>query len=239
MVGRLPEALADADEALAEARLIGEVGRVQGCLAERAWVHFLLGDREGAIADTQESRASQGQAEPQAVIYEALHDALVEWPSQPASAARRIQVAAESPDAAPASLLDAAPVGIRMAFRADEPTALQALVDSFLRVAERATGPVSELRRRWFRALLEGPAVALPEVIEVATGFEAIEYPLQAADAFADAALIAERLGRIDEVRALAAQAQALYAACSGAPLLGDMPRGVAPSAPATTAATA
>ena len=32
MVGRFPEALADAEEALAEARLIGEPGRIQGCL---------------------------------------------------------------------------------------------------------------------------------------------------------------------------------------------------------------
>ena len=47
MVGRLPEAMADAEEALAEARLIGEPGRIQGCLGERAWVRLHVGDRAG------------------------------------------------------------------------------------------------------------------------------------------------------------------------------------------------
>ncbi len=90
MVGRFPEALADAEEALAEARLIGEPGRIQGCLAERAWVRFHVGDRQGAIDDLAEGRTVEGQAEPQAIIYEALMDALIEWPADPISAARRI-----------------------------------------------------------------------------------------------------------------------------------------------------
>jgi hypothetical protein len=72
LVGRLPDALADAAEALAEARLIGEPGRIQGCLGERAWVRFHVGDRQGAIDDHAESRTVGGQAEPQAIIYDAL-----------------------------------------------------------------------------------------------------------------------------------------------------------------------
>ena len=90
MVGRFPEALADAEEALAEARLIGEPGRIQGCLAERAWVRFHVGDRQGASDDLAEGRTVEGQAEPQAIIYEALMDALIEWPTDPVTAARRI-----------------------------------------------------------------------------------------------------------------------------------------------------
>ena len=206
MVGRLPEALADAEEAIAEARLIGEPGRIQGCLGERAWVRSHMGDRQGAIDDHAESRTVAGQAEPQAVIYDALMDALIEWPSNQTTAARRIAVAAESPDAAPASLLDAAPVGIRMAFRADESAAMHALAERFLRVADRCTGPVVELQRRGCRALLEAPAEALGELTEVATAFERIDYPLPAANAWADAALIAERLGRSDDVVALRRQ---------------------------------
>ena len=234
MVGRLPEALADAEEAIAEARLIGEPGRIQGCLGERAWVRSHMGDRQGAIDDHAESRTVAGQAEPQAVIYDALMDALIEWPSNQTNAARRIAVAAESPDAAPASLLDAAPVGIRMAFRADESAAMHALAERFLRVADRCTGPVVELQRRGCRALLEAPAEALGELTEVATAFERIDYPLPAANAWADAALIAERLGRSDDVVAFADRARALYAACSASPLLGDVPEGIAPPTPST-----
>ncbi len=229
MVGRFPEALADAEEALAEARLIGEPGRIQGCLGERAWVRFHVGDRQGASDDLAEARTVEGQAEPQAIIYEALMDALIEWPSDPVSAARRMQVAAESPDAAPASLLDAAPIGIRMAYRADEATALHALVERYLSVAERTTGPVRRLERRWFSALLEAPDVALAQIKEVAAGFEAIAFPGQAADAWADAAWVAARLEDAEEAAALAAKARALYAACSGVPMLGDMPAGVDP----------
>ena len=232
IVGRLPEALADAEEALAEARLIGEPGRIQGCLGERAWVRFHTGDREGAAADVAQSRINQGQAEPQAIIYDALLDALSEWPADPSTAARRISIAAGSPDIAPASLLDAAPVGIRMGLRADE-SAMRALIERFLRVAERTTGPFTELECRWFSALLEPPDVALPAVMDVASAFGAIDYPYQAADAWTDAALLAQRLGRSDEVGVLALKAQALYAACSGMPMLGDEPAGVAPAVPA------
>jgi hypothetical protein len=239
MVGRLPEALADAEEALAEARLIGEPGRIQGCLGERTWIRLHTGDREGAIADLAEGRTIEGQAEPQAIIYEALLDALIEWPADPTTAARRIAAAAESPDAAPASLLEAAPAGIRMALRADESTAMRALIERFLRVADRCTGPVVEIQRRGFRALLEAPAEALPELAEVAAAFEGIDYPLLAADAWADAAFIAERLGRPDDVQTCVAKARALYEACSAIPPLGDVPPGVAPGSPASPTATA
>jgi class 3 adenylate cyclase len=238
VVGRLPEALADAEEALAEARLIGEPGRIQGCLGERAWVRFHAGDVDAAAADVAESRTVQGQAEPQAIIYEALMDALLEWPMDPSTAARRIPIAAGSPDIAPASLLDAAPVGIRMALRADE-SAMRPLIESFQRVAEGTSGPITQLQRRWFGALLEAPDVALAEILEVATGFEAIDYPLQAANAWADAALLAQRIGRSEEAGVLAANAQALYAACSAMPLLGDDPPGVAPAGLVTVDAAA
>ncbi|HVQ23416.1 MAG TPA: AAA family ATPase, partial [Candidatus Saccharimonadia bacterium] len=230
MVGRLPEALADAEEALAEARLIGEPGRIQGCLGERTWVRLHMGDRAGAIADLAQARTIEGQAEPQAIIWEALMDALIEWPSDPVTAARRIQVAADSPDAAPASLLEAAPAGIRMAFRADESTAMHALSERFLHVADRCTGPVVEIQRRGFRALLEGPTEAIPELASVATAFERIDYPLPAADAWADAAFIAERLGRAEDAQACVAKARALYEACSAIPMLGDVPAGIDPS---------
>ena len=239
MVGRLPEAMADAEEALAEARLIGEPGRIQGCLGERTWVRLHTGDRAGAMADLAEGRTIEGQAEPQAIIYEALMDALIEWPLDPTTAARRIAAAAESPDAAPASLLDAAPVGIRMAFRAEETAAIRALAERFLAVADLCTGPVVEIQRRGVRALLATPAETLPELAEVATDFERIEYPLLAADAWADAAFVAHRLGRAEEVQTYADKARALYEACSAMPMLGDAPRGVAPTADGATGAPA
>jgi hypothetical protein len=88
---------------------------------------------------------------------------------------------------------------------------------------------VVELQRRGCRALLEAPAAALAQLAEVATAFERIDYPLQAADAWADAALLAVRLGDADEAATLATRARTLYAACSGVPMLGDEPPGVDP----------
>jgi hypothetical protein len=116
-----------------------------------------------------------------------------------------------------------------MALRADEATAMRALIERYLHVAERTTGQLRQLERRWFSALLGAPAEAVAEVKEVAAGFEAIAFPGQAADAWADAAFLAARLGDADEAAALATRARTLYAACSGVPMLGDEPPGVDP----------
>jgi hypothetical protein len=198
-----------------------------------------MSDRDGAVADLAEGRTIEGQAEPQAIIYEALMEALIEWPTDPTTAAKRIAAAAESSDAAPASLLDAAPAGIRMALRADESSAMGDLTERFLHVADRCTGPVVEIQRRGCRALREEPAQAITALAEVATAFERIEYPLPAADTWADAAFLADRLGRTEDVREFVARARALYEACSAIPMLGDVPPGISPAARAATLASA
>jgi len=235
-VGRLPEALTDADEALGEARLLDELGRVEGCLGERAWVRLLSGDRDGSRADVAEAQALGVQPEPQSVIYRAMFEALFRWPDDRAEATRAMVAAIATADAAPASLLDTAPMAIRMAFRAGDVASLTEALAAFMLVSARSMGPVRQLERRWLSALVRDPSDALPELVEVAEAFEAIDYPLPAANAWADAALLAERLGRADDVLDFAARAQGFLAACSAVPLLGDVPAGVAPPAPPNAA---
>ena len=66
-----------------------------------------MGDRVGGADDARASFGT-GDVEPQAIIYEALFVALEEWPDDPRSATAHMARAVTSPDAAPASLLDAA-----------------------------------------------------------------------------------------------------------------------------------
>ncbi len=110
---------------------------------------------------------------------------------------------------------------------------MHALVERYLSVAERShgTGPPSS-SGAGFSALLEAPAVALAQIKEVAAGFEAHRVPGPGGRRMGRCRL-GSRRGSSDaeEAAALAAKARALYAACSGVPMLGDVPAGVDPSA--------
>ncbi len=221
--GRIEEALAYAEEAIANAGSVGDQQRLANCLAQRAFVRLERGDRTAARSDVDESRRISGVPEPQSVIYEALFDALFLWPDDPSVACTTITDALRSTGAAPASLVDSAPTAARMALRLGDGPRLAASVAAFVAVAERCSGPVRALQRRWLDALrVAGDPSAVAALRAVAGEFEAIGYRLPAADCHADAALSAMRAGLdpTDDEE----DARRLYAACGAVPLLGDLP---------------
>ncbi len=221
--GRLLEALPYVEEAIASARLLGEAaGRLAGSLVQRAWVRMAMGDREGARADLELARQATSVIEPQAAAYHSVFDALLLWPDDPSAAFRLLVAVFDSPDVAPFSFIDTAPLAGRMAVRIGDVSSLARAAEMYQDVAARCTGPVRELQRRWLQALTDEPSAGGATLRAVAAEYEAIDYPLPAADAYADAALLARRAG-LDPTGDEAA-ARRLYTACSAVPWLGELP---------------
>jgi tetratricopeptide (TPR) repeat protein len=216
--GRLSEALPYTDEAIRTARTVGELTRLPWCLGQRGFIRLAMGDREGARADIGESRRTTSTVEPQSAIYDTQFEALFLSPDDPSAACRSLSEALRSTAVSPVSLLDAAPIAARMALRIGDASSLVSSVGIFLDVAARCSGPVRVLQGRWMDALRGDLATGAATLRAVAGEFEAIGYPLPAADCHADAAVLAERAG-LDAAPDLA-EARRLYAACGAVPLL-------------------
>jgi len=234
IAGRLPEALPYVDEAIADAQTVGEGSRLAMSLGQRAFTRLSTGDAAGARSDRADSLSATSVVEPQAAIYYSMLDALFLWPDDPSAACRLLSEALHSPDLAPPSVLEAGPVAARMALRLGDRSSLESSVAAFTPVAELCGGPVRALQRRWMAALLGEPAIGCLALRAVADDFEAIGYPLPAADCHADAAVLAER-GRLDPALDLA-EARRRYAACGAVPLLGELPETRGVGAAETTA---
>ena len=221
--GRLREALPYVEEAIASAHLIGEAGgRLAGGFAQRAWVRLAMGDREGARADLELSRQASSVIEPQAAAYHSVFDALFLWPDDPSAAFRLLVAVFDSPDVAPVSVIDTTPLAARMAVRIGDVPSLARAVEMYLDVAARCTGPLRELQRRSLQALTDEPGAGGAALRAVAAEYEAMDYSLPAADAFADAAILARRAG-LDPTSDEAAAGR-LYAASNAVPWLGELP---------------
>jgi tetratricopeptide (TPR) repeat protein len=216
--GRVREAAGYAEEAIAHARAIGDPARLAAGLSQRARIRLLAGDRAGAGADVDLARRTFTEDEPQSAISEVEIDALFLWPDEPARAARLLADALGSPAIAQASIIDTAPGAIRMALRTDDQDLVARDVRAFLAVAARATGPVRALQRRWFEGVLAADPRGIADIRGVAAEFEALDYPLPAADAYADAALLASRIG--DDPGPDRRHAADLYERCGAIPRL-------------------
>jgi len=219
--GRPGEALAYAEEAIANARAVGDQGRLANCIIERAFVRLATRDREGARADIVESHRAMSRVEPQDALFDTLFDALFLWPDDPQAACRSLSEALHSTGVALPSLLDAAPLAARMALRIGDSSSLRNSVGVFLDVAARCSGPVRVLQGRWMDALRSDLALGAASLRAVAGEFEVIGYRLPGADCHADAAVLAERAG-LDAAPDLDA-AHRLYAACGAVPLLQEI----------------
>lgn len=108
-----------------------------------------------------------------------------------------------------------------MALRIGDASSLASSVAMFLDVAASCSGPVRVLEARWMDALRGDPVTAAGALRLVAGEFEGIGSPLQSADCYADAALLAGRAG-LDAAPDLAA-ARRLYAACGAVPLVQEI----------------
>ena len=107
----------------------------------------------------------------------------------------------------------------RMALRLDDRERLARATDGYLQATIGSSGPISSIRRRWFAAL----AADRDGVdVEAAAGeLYAVGYRLLAAYAFADAAILAARTGRVSNANE---RAMAIAAEIGLHPSLGPLP---------------
>ena len=96
--GRLADAIDYANEGVVHAERTGDRARLAACLAQRAFIRLERGDRDGWRADVLASRRLWDTPEPQAVIYDAMFDALVAWTDDPIGASGAFARALGSPE---------------------------------------------------------------------------------------------------------------------------------------------
>ncbi|MCA1588349.1 MAG: hypothetical protein LC744_06785, partial [Chloroflexi bacterium] len=216
-IGRLPEALAMHLEVVAAARAMGLGGRAgtgHGGHASMCWTLIQMG-RLGEARQVWEE-IKDDAPEPQAMSWWASIPAALGWSQDPAGSVGIIEKAAGGDlDLYHTALMLLA----RMAVRIDRDQALRIAASSLEEQASAIPGSPTALSARWATALaLSDSAAAAGTVAGIAPELEALGHPLQAADAYADAAWLAERAGI--QGGGWSEQAAALYAACSAVPLL-------------------
>ncbi|MET1231389.1 MAG: AAA family ATPase [Candidatus Limnocylindrales bacterium] len=220
LLGRMDEALTTIEEGIAAAEAISVQDSLAGRLGGRGFVRWTMGDREGAVEDWARARALVPEVEPQAVMYVAVEEALPRWDADPEGAVAVMVEAAADPSST-ASAAEGALWLARMALRTRDRQALEvarSLVDVGI---EGATGESLRRVRDHVHALAVDPP-DLDGLISAAEGLEALGYLGLAVDTWADAALIAARVGA--DATPHQEHAAELYATCHMVPALGPLP---------------
>ncbi|MGH2429180.1 MAG: AAA family ATPase [Candidatus Limnocylindria bacterium] len=217
-LGRVADALPLHEEAVAAARAIG---LLRGGLPEYAWTLALAGRLDEARRTWQLARETEGAPEPQMIAWWASLDALMSWADDPPqSVARLVDAVADARRAGSVSDTErTARLLVRMALRSNDDDALRLGAGAIGEMATASGSPVNAAHAAWLGSIADAdPATGVTAVTRAAEQLEAMEHRLDAADAYADAALLAERAGLpSDDWRAQAAR---LYAAGSAVPLL-------------------
>jgi class 3 adenylate cyclase/tetratricopeptide (TPR) repeat protein len=232
--GRVAESRPYYEELAVAAAALGDADWIALHRISVAWVALAEGDRPGGTRLMDEAAAIGPTLFPEAPGWDSAWNAYVRWPDDPHGA---LALLAERAAGALADtvILTGLPLA-RMALRVDDRVVLEQTVGSFTGVAAGCDGPVRVAQARWFAGLLGSPDRAVAAIAAAAEDLEAVDAQWPAADAYADAALIAER-GGIDAGPYLAA-ARRLYDACGIVPLLGPLPetRWLAPALDARSA---
>jgi tetratricopeptide (TPR) repeat protein len=210
-LGRLEEAAALGDEAVSAAHATG-LGH--GVSEQVCWTQILMGRLDEARVIWREIQAHE--PEPQAVSWRASLAAALGWGDDPTASVDLLAAAASETELWHTTLGLLA----RMALRAERLDALRVAATSLASQAE-GSAPSSPYRRyaRYAAGMLEPDRAAAARLVAAtAVEFETIGHRLPAADAYADAAWLAER-GHIS-ADAWRERAAALYTECSAVPLL-------------------
>jgi class 3 adenylate cyclase/tetratricopeptide (TPR) repeat protein len=191
-LGRIDESMDLASEALDAARRAGDDELVASAGECLSWGHLFHGEREQALREW--ATISSVPRRPEGQGWRAITLAVLAWPDDAASAWRDLVGAFERMSAEDQAYGAVARSLSRMALRLGDGDGLGSATSAFLATTADRTGPVMVIRRRWFGGLASDPDGR--EVEAAAKDLEAAGYRLLAADAFADAALIAARAGR-------------------------------------------
>jgi hypothetical protein len=180
----------------------------------------------GRIDEARQAWHDAGSAAPEPQMYSwwASMPAALGWADDPEgsvtsleSGIKNILETDENPYHTTLSLLG------RMALRIGRDESLRVAADALRILARDANDSPVGIHARHCEALLDADrARAALTVAGIAAEFEAVEHRLAAADAYADAAWLAERGGSPNDD--FARRAASLYTACSAVPLLEPLP---------------
>jgi tetratricopeptide (TPR) repeat protein len=216
--GRVADALRLYEESVEAAARVGDRELEATRRGGIALVALLRGDRERAVAVIDEEVRRLTAAEAQTKAYLALMDLWLAWPDVGPvidTVLERMRTEGLFGNAEVVALPMAS-----AALRADR----QDLVDRCTALTVEAvggyTGPRNRLLLGWARALSDPDPAASGRLVEIADELEQRGYLLPAADALADAAVLAARRGA--DGHAPAERARDLYVRCEVVPPLGD-----------------
>ncbi|MBA2448233.1 MAG: hypothetical protein H0V51_09435 [Chloroflexi bacterium] len=218
-LGRLEEAIDAGEESIATADALGVPELAATRREAHAWTLYQAGRRSEAM--DMSKRAGNLPPEPQAEVWQHVWAAVVRWASDPPGAVTEFASALRGDPSRPYWGVAALWLG-RMALRRRDGAAAESASDIVQAATAGSSGPARLLERRWMAALLLEASAALEAVRAVAQEYEARGYLLTAADAFADAAILAARAGA--DAAELTDSAIGLYERCGAVPMLDALP---------------
>jgi class 3 adenylate cyclase/tetratricopeptide (TPR) repeat protein len=219
-LGRLEEAVAIHREGIAAGEAVGFFRRG---LPELAMTLVLAGRYEEALATWEQAREVESDPEPQMELYWTGTEALLRWRDDPQHSVEMLDAALRRRDHVQSGFFDTCRWLVRMAARTGQIERLEPGLAALRAGAAAELGPLLPLHVRWLEALIGPPSEErAAEIGEVATALEEMGHRLLAADALADAALVARRAGVPSEV--LESGATDRYDACGTTPVLGALP---------------
>lgn len=191
-LGRLEEALDYADEAVvaAEAHVPGNLPMT---LSDRAGIHRLRGELEAARRDEERMSEAPFTPEPQIKTHHIFALAAERWATEPREAMAELAEAISAEVGALDERAKLAQWYARGALRLDEEEALAWAVRIACSIEDNGT-PSQVARRDWITGLVDGSEGR--NVESAARRLEEMGLLTAAADAWADAALLAARAGR-------------------------------------------
>ena len=205
------------DEAIVEARRISHP-HLGTKLGFRARIHRLQGDLEAARRDLEEVVQLGPGQEPQVASEYPMSLAYARWADDPRGSMDALAAwVADDPNGP--STAEAARELARMALRLGDRAALEQAARIYAGSSSDYPAPIFRTKAQWVEAMAGGSDHLAVEA--AAEAFERLGYPVDAADAWADAAIMAARAGVASEAEV---RARSLCESLGMHPLLGPLP---------------
>jgi len=217
-LGRLDEALAYLDESVVHAQMISSP-HLAPKLSARARLHLMRDDAESAQHDLDEATQLGPSVEPQTAVEYPLSLACARWPDHPREAMESLAEWASGVTDAAVPIHVAALAIARAALRLADEAMLERAAHFYHQSQAPHSAGLDEIKGRWVDALAGSGGREAVE--QAALEMEQLDHHLDAADAWADAALMAARAGETSEASVRATEA---YRSMGVHPLLGPLP---------------
>ena len=213
--GDLREAEHRLREALRTFEELQETGGIGPAVGMLAWLRLLLGDRGDARELAARAALVGSGGRPYVDLDHLQLEAILDWPDRPVESLEALRAAFDGADLGTAdATVNYRLMIARMTFRLGDRPSADLVLDGVRLLPEERAYP------RWVRALADAdPAAGARRLAEVAGEIEAVGAPLEAAEAYDDAALLATRAGRRTEARRLLRERDRVLGASGALPL--------------------